>query len=185
MEGLTREGLERLLALLDSEPGSAAEKLEALRRKLVNFFRLKGHLRPEEGADETIDRVTSLLVQGKVVDDIMRYSFGVARNVSSEYYRARAREQSALEHYQFVRAAAEAVDEGWYALLARCFESLGREQCDLLAAYYEDLPHAERMKRRLEMAARLGVTINNLRLKIHRLRLDLEKCVRGASRAAA
>src|SRR6185295_1078239 len=54
---LTREGLEALLAYLDTDRDRAGEKYEEIRHRLMKLFECRGIVPSEEPADETIDRV--------------------------------------------------------------------------------------------------------------------------------
>src|SRR5215216_3042901 len=79
--GLNEGALNKLLALLDSDPERAGEKYEKIRRKLITFFECRGCASPADQADETIDRVTRRVDEGQPItaEDIPRYFYGVAR----------------------------------------------------------------------------------------------------------
>ena len=84
--GLTREGLEALLAFLDPDRDRAGEKYQQIRQRLVKMFECRGLTPPEEPADETMDRVARRLAEGEHVraGEPMAYFHGVARNVLRE-----------------------------------------------------------------------------------------------------
>jgi DNA-directed RNA polymerase specialized sigma subunit len=77
---------EQFLLLLDTHREQAGEKYELLRRKLGVFFRARGHSNSDELADETIDRVVRRVADTEIAD-VVRFSLGVARRVSSEHHR--------------------------------------------------------------------------------------------------
>src|SRR4030095_8986131 len=58
---LSARALRLLLARLDPDPDRAGAAYEALRRALVKFFDWRGARVPEEGADETLDRLARQL----------------------------------------------------------------------------------------------------------------------------
>jgi DNA-directed RNA polymerase specialized sigma24 family protein len=174
---MTQESLEHLLNRLDNNREEAGIKYISLRRDLMNFFRLKGHLIPEEASDETLDRVAARLAMGEQVQDIRSYSYGVARYIQLEHRRKQARAQVALESYKHFQSANEAVDEGRFKLLAKCLEEISPQDRSLLTTYYEDLVSSERTRRRNELSAHLGYSSSQLRLRVHRLRRKVENCV--------
>ena len=64
---LTEEAFARLLARLDPDAEKAGEKYRALHQKLVKFFDWHGARYPEEGADETLNRVARKVEMEAVV----------------------------------------------------------------------------------------------------------------------
>jgi hypothetical protein len=64
--------------------------------------------------------------------------------------------------------------------LDRCLSRLEEEQKALLLDYYKD-EKGEKIARRRQMAARLGVSINALSIRACRLREKLQACVQKCS----
>jgi DNA-directed RNA polymerase specialized sigma24 family protein len=181
--GLGGSGFERLLALLDADRERAGERYEVIRRKLTKFFEWRGCLRPDELADETIDRVARRLADGELIlaDDPAGYFHGVAQNVLRETWARARREPEPLADAPEVpedRApgAGEALAERRLACLDRCLQRLAPESRRLVLAYYGE-GHAIRNRRAL--AAELGIAPNALRIRMHRLRARLEACVQA------
>lgn len=179
---LTERGLSAVLALFASDPERAAVQYEAVRRRLIRFFAWQGVLAAEECADETIDRLARRLCEGERIQasDPTRYVHGVARNVLREH---RAREARDTRHRaQWPRDALAPLPETETprtASLERCLAELGADERSLVLEYYQGAG-GERIAHRREMAARLGLAVPALRVRMHRLRVRLEACVSGS-----
>jgi DNA-directed RNA polymerase specialized sigma24 family protein len=180
--GLTREGLDALLALLDPDRDRAGERYEALRRRLVKLFEWRGVRDPAELADETLDRVCRRIAGGEVIraDDPGAYVLGVARNVLRESWKKEARDPAApLPDADRAPAAIPEGDEELerrLACLQSCLASLPPETSRLVLDYYGD-GGGSRIRRRQGLAAALGIAASALRLRLHRVRVRLEACV--------
>jgi DNA-directed RNA polymerase specialized sigma24 family protein len=174
---MTQREFDNLLSRLDADRDQAAAAYNQLRGRLINHCRLKGHSSPEDGADEVLDRVAARLAQGEAVLDVAKYSLGVARLVCLENYRQQERAQKFVCDFSFFQSIAEAVDDRIFGLMARCFGKLGAEEQSLLRDYYGGAEGEPLDEWRLRMAHRMQITLNTLRLRVHRLRLGLEKCL--------
>jgi DNA-directed RNA polymerase specialized sigma24 family protein len=174
-----------LLRALHPERERAAEKYEAIRQRLRRFFRWRGARWPDELTDETIDRVARRLAGGEVIraQDAGRYFLGVARNVLRESWqreRQRGQEHDAAalaEHLAAGAGAAEENAEARLECLDGCLAELPAETRELLLRYYRGEAGAKIEERRM-LAMQLGVSPGTLRIRLHRLRLRLEGCVR-------
>ena len=178
MSILTAQGLSAVLALFDTDPARAAAHYEALRERLVRFFAWKGVQTPQECADETIDRVARRLAGGEEIKtgEPARYFHGVARNVLREHWAREEREarHRALWPTDALGPPPGAPDEA-APCLHRCLEALAPEARRLALEYYEGTGSG-RIASRQAMAARLGVPVAALRVRMHRLRVRLEAC---------
>jgi RNA polymerase sigma factor (sigma-70 family) len=178
------EGFERLLAALHPERDRAGEAYERIRRRLVKFFEWRGARFPEDLGDETLDRVMKRLREGERIRaaDPLTYCYGVARNVLRESWDREGRAPEARDPAHLADPAPphpEAAEaERRLACLERCLERVPPETRQLVIAYYQDRG-VVKIERRRSLAARLGIRPNALRLRMHRLRGDLEACVRG------
>jgi len=175
--GLTAKSLEGLLARLSPDREIAAAEYERLRARLVNYFRLRGLSDPFAAADITLDRVAVRALDG-VVDDVHKFCFGVARLITLEQLRMEERRR--ISHEQFMKADGQPGDEEeFYARLRRCLEVLTPPDRALLEEYYRQGPEGGRKDRREGLAEREGMTLSNLRLRVHRLRNTLRECLRA------
>ena len=172
--GLTRPALDRLLGWLDADADRAARKYEQTRRSLIKFFEHRGCHTPEEQADRTIDRVARRIGEGTVIDEPAAYFYGVARNVLQEYYRRRSGTIPPLLYVPDDAAA----QHRRYECMGRCLDRLPLESRMLLTEY-ATVEKSRGNELRAAMARRIGVTLNTLRLRVHRLREQLERCVQG------
>jgi DNA-directed RNA polymerase specialized sigma24 family protein len=178
---LTREGFEALLKQLGGEP-EAPRRYEEIRRRLIRLFEWRGCEAPEDLADETIDRVARRLAGGLVVEsgDPYRYFCGVAHRVYLEVLRARRRERLALERESWTPPPDPAEDEESperLDCLRRCLGQLSAEQAALILDYHREDRGAGKIEARKRLAGRLGLPINALRIRAHRIRRGLEGCI--------
>lgn len=178
---LNQAALDKLLSCFSSDRDEAGVQYEKTRRKLVRFFEWRAVELPEDHADETLDRVARRLVEGQKVDDLQRYVYGVARMVFKETLKERDRAPVALEDSpQSVQAQApEQPDEPDKRLLCfdRCFDSLPIESRQLILDYYQEDRRAK-IELRQQLADRLHIHMNALRIRAHRIRMNLEACIR-------
>jgi DNA-directed RNA polymerase specialized sigma24 family protein len=190
---LSGDGFERLLALLGPDREQAGEEYEAIRLKLVKFFHWRGFLLAEELADETIDRVCSRLGQGEQIrgSDPFLYFHGVARNVLREAWQGdhRKKRHTVGVLYRARQNPSGDPDEANEAqeferklgCLQQCLQGLAAVDEELIRRYYRD-QGAAKIETRRRMAEELGVPLNALRIRIHRIRTRLAECVRVALR---
>ena len=175
---LDGEAFRRLLSRLDPDPEAAGERYEVLRRKLLLFFAGRGCPEPEEGADETLDRVTRKVAEGERIEDLGAFAYGVARRVLSEAGRRDRSRRRALRRLLAPPAAASSMEsEAGVECVARCTRRLEPSDRDLILEYYAGSGRQQPDERR-EMAARRGISPMALRLRVYRLRRSLEACTR-------
>ena len=181
---LTKEDFDRLLDWLGPDREAAGGKYETIRRRLIEIFACRGCREAEDLADETINRVTLRLpdIAGDYEGDPARYFYGVAQKVFLESLRARLRQ---LPELPPAPPPAEA-DEG--RELECLDECMGRQPAAnraLIERYY-DAGAVCNKDRRLLLARELGITQTALRLRAHRIREALRRCVEEClGRAAA
>ena len=178
---LTREALDRFLLCLDADRHLAGEKYLLIRRKLVKFFEWRGAGFPEDQADETINRVVRKVEEGEEIRDLQSYCKGVARLVLIEELRRLEKERASLEVFAHEEPLTEEADDT-PQLRTECFrgclQNLSREERELIIEYYEEEKRAK-IEGRKELAARLNLPLNALRIRAHRIRSRLEACVRA------
>jgi len=169
---LTQESFDALLSWLDPNREAAGRKYETIRCRLIKIFACRGCFEPEDLADETINRVTNKLkdIETDFTGEPALYFYGVANKVHLEYLRRKPvptlpppRSNTAeieLEHH----------------CLDRCVEKLGPDNRSLVLEYYQDEKQAKIEHRKL-LAERLGIALNALRIRAHRLRATLQRCL--------
>lgn len=176
---ITQEAFDGLLAWLDADRDRAARKYETVRTRLIKIFSCRGCGEADDLADETINRVTAKLseIADSYLGDPALYFYGVANKVYLEYLRRRP----ALE-LPPAREATEEV-EATYACLERCMDQLPAENRRLVLQYYQEEKRAK-IDRRRKLAAELGIAVNALRIRAHRIRQQLQQCVRACLEAS-
>jgi DNA-directed RNA polymerase specialized sigma24 family protein len=174
---------ELLLAALHPDRERAGEAYERIRRRLVKFFEWRGARLAEELGDETLDRVMKKLAEGEQIRaaDPLTYCYGVARNVLREHWDRERRAPESVDAEAIADGApsAAAADEAErrFECLERCLGQAPPETRRLVVAYYQQQGLAK-IRGRQALAAGLGIGVNALRLRLHRIRADLEACVR-------
>jgi DNA-directed RNA polymerase specialized sigma24 family protein len=150
----------------------AGKKYEEIRNRLIMIFTCRGCYEAEELADETINRVTRRVpdIAATYTGDQALYFYGVAHKVHSEYLRKR----SAQPPPPSVEKSEE--DEARYDCLEGCMMSLTKDNRELLLNYYQEEKQAK-IKARKELAERLNIPLNAIRIRAFRLRERLRTCV--------
>ncbi|HEY7547760.1 MAG TPA: hypothetical protein VID27_22875 [Blastocatellia bacterium] len=169
---LTQEAFDNLLTWLDPDRERAGQKYEEIRCKLIRIFARRGCSIAEELTDETINRVTrkALEVAQTYVGDPALYFYGVAQNVFHEYVK-KPSGPFPLAHNDPTEEK-----ERRFSCLDLCIERLDTQSRDIILQYYYEEKKA-RIDQRKALAERLGVTINTLRTRAHRIKIILQQCV--------
>jgi DNA-directed RNA polymerase specialized sigma24 family protein len=176
---LSERALERFLAALDRDRDAAAEHYERIRSRLLRFFEWRGCEFPDEHADETITRVIRKIDEGAAIEDPDSYCYGVARLVRLEALKERERARDALAQMQPLAVCIEEVQqevERRVGCLHACMKRLPSDQQSLIAEYYRHDSGA-RIEARKRLAASLGIGLNALRIRAHRLSDRLGSCI--------
>jgi DNA-directed RNA polymerase specialized sigma24 family protein len=170
---LTKEALDRLLHWLDRDRDRAGQRYEQIRSGLIKVFLCRGAVDPEELADETINRVARKVpeIADNYVGDPALYFYGVAKMVYLEYSRR-----------NLVAPHPQPPGEGngpdlRYERLQQCMQKLSAKNRELILAYYEHESGAK-IDRRKELADRMGITANALWIRAHRIKKELQNCVK-------
>jgi DNA-directed RNA polymerase specialized sigma24 family protein len=173
---LTSDALESLLTALDPDRERAAIAYEQLRTRVTGLLRWWRAARPEELADETLDRVARKLAEGATIGagSFGAYVRGVGRMVFYESTREphpapMTADPPSVEPPEAAEAAEAAAD-----CLDRCLSLLPPVDRSVLLRYY-DAGKAAEVRRVLAREA--GVSPTALRVRTHRLRIQVERCV--------
>jgi DNA-directed RNA polymerase specialized sigma24 family protein len=177
--GPTPRAFEALLATLGPDRERAGERYERLRRKIIKFFEWRGCSWPEDHADDVLDRAMRRLDQGERIESLEGYCLGVARLVLREAAREGARRRAVLTDLAEAELPAEwPAEEPQSSCLDQCLALLPPADREVICEYYRGDKRA-RIDRRKALADRLGIRMNLLRLRAHRIRARLEACLRG------
>ena len=181
--------LENLLSILHPDRERASEEYLLLRLKLTKFFEYRRCNSAAELTDETIDRVANRLKAGEEIrsSEPLRYFYGVARNVLLEYQQRSLRlvplqelnpneapriDPSQMQLLRELKLSQEQHMECLQLALAK----MAAETREMLLDYYEGRGES-RIRKRHDLAARMGITVNALKIRIYRMRVGLSKQV--------
>ncbi len=169
---LTKGAFDRLLKTLDRDRERAALAYEDLRERIMGLLQWWGAGRAAELADETLDRVAQKLEEGAVIADgsLGAYVRGVARMV---FYESTREPSEQLSDRELVSPATDD-SEAALVCLDRCLASLAHDERKLVLRYYDNGRRAELRQR---IADEMKISMSALRIRTHRLRDRLERCV--------
>lgn len=169
---LSQEALDNLLKWLDPDRERAGHKYEEIRNNLISIFARRGCPFAEELADETINRVTrkAYEIAQSYTGDPGLYFYGVAQNVYKEY----VKKKPAPVPIPPPDPAEE--KERRLNCLEHCLSRLDVQSHDLILEYYFD-EKRRKINHRKGLAEQLGVKINALRMRAHRIKVTLHQCV--------
>ena len=170
---LNQESFESLLRWLNSDREQAGKRYEDIRSRLIKIFSARGCAEPDLLADETINRVA------KRVDEISQtyegdpalYFYGVANKIHME----QLRKQRPIEIPPPPVPALDDYEEE-YVCLESCIGHLPARSRDLVLQYYEH-EQQDKIAQHQHLADRLGIGLNALRIRAHRARQVLRKCI--------
>jgi DNA-directed RNA polymerase specialized sigma24 family protein len=176
------EGLESLIILLDAGgKGPPGTGYQSIRIKLIRYFEWQRCVAAEELTDETIDRVAKRIAQGQQIENLGGFFYGVARFVLKEFQREEQKQQRALANLPKSTEDVSNEEEDDEAQLRRecnkkCLKELTEAERDLIIPYCQPDGRSKK-ERRQNLATKLGIKSENLRLKVFRIREKLDKCV--------
>ena len=179
MPGVSSGAFDRLLSALHADRDRAGEAYEHLRERTAGLLRWWGAADPDDLADLTLDRVARKLEEGATIADgsFGAYVRGVARMI---FYESRRRPQLQPADVAYL-APPPSSDPDLLARLDACLNGLGPSDRSIVLRYYADGKLSE-VRRRLGQD--LGVTMTALRIRAHRLRVQLERCVTAWTKTA-
>jgi RNA polymerase sigma factor (sigma-70 family) len=186
----TKESFDKLLTWLDIDHERAGEKYEHIRGSLIKFFLYRECVQAEALADEVINRVTQKIndLVKTYRGDPARFFIGAARNVLLEYQRKEFTYSLPLTMNEATAPDSEDVsnkdpedvsnkEDSKFECLDLCMQQISQENRDLILYYYQKDGQAK-IDFRKELAEELGIAMNTLRVRVHRLREFLQECLR-------
>lgn len=171
--GLTQQAFDSLLAWLDSDRDRAGALYERIRRRLIRIFVCRGCAESEDLADETINRVARKVDQiaNTYNGDPALYFYGVANKVYLEslHRKPEPRASTTESRSEQIERELNCLDE--------CMKTLPSDNRELVLQYYQEEKHAKIVHRQ-HLARQLGIPLNALRIRAHRIRTALKNCVK-------
>ena len=174
---LTPAEFDALLAMLHPDRETAGQIYEGIRNRLMRLFEWRHCAHPEDLADETFNRVARKSAEGLALQrsDPYAYFCGVAHHVFQEAARRAMREERVLMKGDWQPTPPpEEEPDSRLEHLRQCLEILAADQRRLLLRYHED---TQRIRSRKDLCDELGIPMNALRIRVHRLRKKVEACV--------
>ncbi len=173
-------GMDLLLDWLSPDSDEALKNYYRLRRKLTTYF--WNFIDPESLADDAIDRAVEKLNQGKATPQSKAetYIMSIARNMTREQFRELRMEiyDDTLYVTRGHQESAKPTEEQ-YTLLWECIERELDDSADLFLSYCLGKSEGSTKEFRNELAKSSGMTLNNLRVKVHRMKKKLARCIKG------
>ena len=171
---LTQDAFDKLLSWLDPDREQAGKRYEEVRYKLIKIFCCRGCLTPEDLADETINRVARRLedIEATYIGERARYFCGVAHKVHQEYLKKSFTPPPLPEP----TGGEDEEREQQYECLDECLLQLTASNRELVLEYYREEKQAK-IDCRKQLAQKLGIKLNALRLRACRIRAALQECV--------
>ena len=174
---MSQSAFDKLLNAFSPDRDEAAQKYERTRVKMIRFFEWHSVGPPDELTDETFNRVARRIDEGQRIDNLLGYFHGVAKIIYKEALKKPLTSSWDSEHESQQQAAPpdrepDRREECFY----HCLEELSKERHELIVEYYQqELRH--KIMRRQRLADRLGIPLNALRIRAHRIRMTLETCI--------
>lgn len=169
----------KFLTWLDPDHEQAAKKYKLIQARLVRYFRGRGcGIAAEELAEDTIRRVIVKIrtLADTYVGEPLPFFLRVARNVYLEWIRKPV-PVPLPDLLPVLDSTAETNrKELEDRCLRRCMAELSSENQDLILRYYVGDKH-EKIVQRRKLAEELGIGLNALRIRAHRIRTELRSCV--------
>jgi len=177
---LPPESLDEILAWFNPNREAAANIYVQLRHDLTRIFTWNHCNDPEWLADEVFDRVARKVhdLRQTYEGDPRLFFYGVARNLIKENPK-KIKSHVPLEEAD-LSAVSGNIENETTAMredcLHRCLQELSSDRRELILAYYAKEKQAK-IDHRTEMARQSGTSVETLRVRAHRIRLTLERCI--------
>jgi DNA-directed RNA polymerase specialized sigma24 family protein len=176
---LTKEAFDTLLVHLSPDRDEAGRFYQTLHRKLVRYFEWRGVEFSEDRSDETINRVARRLEEGQVIDNLPAYIYGVARKVVNEALKEQSKKEplEGLPPKIIDDTGSRSESDPKLVCFDSCIGGLAIESRMLILGYYQE-ERRKKIQLRQELASNLRIPLNALRIRAHRIRVNLEDCIR-------
>lgn len=178
IEPPTPQEFARLLEWLDPDRERAGEKFLEIRSKVTKILARRRCYEAEDVWDETSNRVSHLAqkVADTYVGDPALYFYSVAKLVFLEWLKDEKRKTGRLDDAPSPPPKTREDVERIHACLDKCLKELDADDRELILHYYEK-DKSEKIEHRKELARSRGITLNTLRMRVHRINGDLRKCI--------
>jgi RNA polymerase sigma factor (sigma-70 family) len=174
------KSFDEILDWLNPDRDEAANIYVQLRTDLTKIFAWNRCADPEGLTDEVFDRVARKVhqVRPNFEGDPKLFFYGVARNLIKESPK-RIKKHVSIEGTDLIAPESGPEDETAMMredCLHSCLQKLSAEKKELILSYYAKEKQAK-IDHRTELARQLGLSVETLRVRVHRIRGVLEKCI--------
>lgn len=175
------ESFDEILGWLNPDRDVAGSIYVQLRNDLAKIFTWNRCPDPEGLTDEVFDRVAKKVhdLRDTFVGDPKLFFYGVARNLIKEIPK-KVKTQVSLEGTERASDPRGEAEQETVIMredcLRSCLQKLSEDKRELILAYYAKEKQAK-IDHRTEMAQRLGISVETLRVKAYRIRGALEQCI--------
>lgn len=175
------ESFDEILGWLNPDRDVAGSIYVQLRNDLAKIFTWNRCPDPEGLTDEVFDRVAKKVhdLRNTFVGDPKLFFYGVARNLIKEIPK-KVKTQVSLQGTEPASNPQSDLDQETVTMredcLRSCLQKLSEDKRELILAYYAKEKQAK-IDHRTEMAQRLGISVETLRVKAYRIRSTLEQCI--------
>ena len=176
---LTSKAFDKLLANLSPDRDEAGTQYEMIRTKLVRYFESRGVGSAEARADDTLNRVARRLDEGQQVENLIGYVYRTAYLVFLEALKEPGHDEIDPEKAPTVMPEPQFEDterERRQRCFDQCLSKLTAENRELILGYYREEGRAK-IDLRKQLADGLRIPLNALRIRAHRIRAYLERCI--------
>lgn len=167
------------LSSLSSDRDTAEKKLKDIRRRLVIMLDCRGCTCSEDLADEAMLCFAHRLpkMDPPFAGDVIPYLYTVAYNLYLDYIKKQFLPLPD-DVMELPAPDEDAVNtkEQLYKCLDACLDSMDLKRRELVLDYYR-LEKQSKIDFRKSLARELGISVNALRIRLHNIRADLEKCI--------
>lgn len=174
------QSFDEILAWLNPDRNEAAKMYVQLRDDLTRIFGWNRCADPDGLTDEVFDRVARKVhkVRQTFDGDPKLFFYGIARNLIKESPK-RIKKQVSIEDTDLPAPDPKPEDESAAVLeecLNSCLQKLTGQKRELILNYYAKEKQAK-IDYRNELARKMGISVETLRVRVHRIRGTLEKCI--------
>lgn len=176
--GLIEENFNDLLNWFSKDREEAGKKYEEIRNGLIRFFHFKGCDKPEDLADEAINRVALKLPDLDLSRNVkpVNLFYGFAAKIYLEYLNRISKREIEFDAHLHSPTITTEPENRIQKCLEKCLSELADEDSDLIVEYY-CFEKAERIRNRRKLAENLQMSMGALQIKIHRLKKILRECI--------
>ncbi len=172
---ITPEQYQRLLQWFDADEDRAIALYLETRRRIEMYFAARKFLNAEELTDIVFERVLQRVDDWASQPDRnpIIFFFGVAKKVVLE-------QSNIPDSVELPKDIVAEINEDREVLancLEQCLSKLSPEKRRIILEYYQDERRAK-IDHRKELAKKIGMSENALRLQVFRIRHELEICLR-------